>query len=108
MKRSHLVLSARALTLLVALSLALAGCDKSLPDPAQKSACEGFAAHLATIVQTEQGETVPKEQLDAMLTATVEACLESPPSAEAMQCAMAALDTKAMKACDPKPPKPAE
>jgi hypothetical protein len=107
MKRSHLLVSARALTLLV-VALSLAGCDKSLPDPAQKSACEGFAAHLATIVQTEQGETVPKEQLDAMLTSTVEACLESPPSSEAMQCAMAALNTKAIKACDPKAPKPAQ
>jgi|GEM_PF-2330336 len=104
MKLSNLIPALGVLGLLVTFSLA--GCDKAVPDPAQKSACEAFAAHLATVVQVEQGETVPKDQLDAMLTATVEACLASPPSKAAMECAMAAKSTKYIKACDPETPQP--
>jgi hypothetical protein len=96
MKLSHLI-PALALSALVP----LAGCDKQ-PDPAQKEACEKFAAHLATVVQTEQGEEVSQEQVDKMLAATTEKCLETPPAEAEMKCAMAASDLKAMKACDPK------
>lgn len=96
MKISKLI-PALALTVL----LPLVGCDKE-PDAAQKEACEKFAKHLAEVVQTEQGEQVPKEQVDAMVEATVETCLAAPPKEEEMKCAMAATDTKAMKACDPK------
>jgi hypothetical protein len=53
-------------------------------------------------VQTEQGEQVPQEQVDKMVEATVETCLAAPPKEDEMKCAMAAMDTKAMKACDPK------
>lgn len=81
--------------------LPLVGCDKEA-DPAQKEACEKFAKHLAEVVQKEQGEEVPKEQVDGMVEATVEKCLAAPPKDEEMKCAMAASDTKAMKACDPK------
>lgn len=81
--------------------LPLVGCDKE-PDPAQKEACEQFAKHLAEVVQKEQGEEVPKEQVDKMVEGTVEQCLASPPKEEELKCAMAATDTKAMKACDPK------
>lgn len=88
--------------LVVTLLLPLAGCDKKEPDPAQKEACEKFAKHLAEVVQKEQGETVSQEQVDAMVGATVEKCLESPPKEDELKCAMAASDTKAMKACDPK------
>lgn len=95
MKTSQL-LAALTLTAL----LPFVGCDKG-PDPAQKETCEKFAKHLAEIVQKEQGETVPQEQVDKMVDATIEKCLESPPKEDAMKCAMAAMDTKAMKACDP-------
>jgi hypothetical protein len=80
--------------------LPLVACDKEV-DPAQKEACETFAKHLAEVVQTEQGETVPQEQVDKMVAATTEKCLASPPKDDEMKCAMAATDTKAMKACDP-------
>lgn len=80
--------------------LPLVACDKEV-DPAQKEACEKFAKHLAEVVQKEQGETVPQEQVDKMVGATVEKCLASPPKDDAMKCAMAATDSKAMKACDP-------
>lgn len=97
MKKISQLIPALALTAL----LPLVGCHKE-PDPAQKEACEKFAKHLAEVVQKEQGEQVPKEQVDAMVEATVGQCLAAPPEAEEMKCAMAATDTKAMKACDPK------
>ncbi|MFO7564520.1 MAG: hypothetical protein R6X02_17880 [Enhygromyxa sp.] len=81
--------------------LPLVGCDKQQPDPAQQEACEKFARHLATVVQIEQGEAVPQEQVDKMVEATVEQCLASPPTDEELTCAMAAQDIKTMKACDP-------
>ncbi len=96
MKLSHLIPA-----LVVSALLPLAGCDKE-PDPAQKEACEKFAAHLAKVVEQDQGEEVPKEQVDKMLEATTEKCLESPPKDDQMKCAMAAQDLKSMKACDPK------
>lgn len=86
-------------TLTLVLLVPLAGCDDT--DPAQQKACEEFAKHLATVVQQEQGEEVPKEQVDKMVEGSVEKCLEAPPTADAMKCAMAATDTKTMKACDP-------
>lgn len=82
-------------------ALPLFGCNKD-PDPAQKEACEQFAKHLAEVVQNEQGEQVPQEQVDDMIEATVEKCLAAPPKDDEMKCAMAATDSKAMKACDPK------
>jgi hypothetical protein len=85
----------------LALTLLLAACDKEV-DPAQKEACEKFAKHLAEVVQKEQGEEVPQEQVDKMVGTTVEQCLAAPPKDDEMKCAMAATDTKAMKACDPK------
>ncbi len=94
MKLSHLIPA------LALVTLPLAGCDKEV-DPAQKDACQAFATHLATVIQTEQGEQVPDAQVDKMVVATVETCLEAPPSDEQMKCAMAAQDLKAMKACDP-------
>jgi hypothetical protein len=97
MKMSKLNRFGLALTLL----LPLVGCDEKQPDPAQKQTCEQFAKHLAGVVQAEQGETVPQEQVDKMVAATVETCLASPPKDEELKCAMAAQDTKSMKACDP-------
>jgi PBP1b-binding outer membrane lipoprotein LpoB len=79
--------------------LALGGCDKQ-PDPAQKDACEAFAKHLAEVVQSEQGETVPQEQVDKMVESTVAKCLESPPKDAELKCAMAAQTSEAMKACE--------
>jgi hypothetical protein len=101
MKRFPLI-PARSLTLGTALALGLfaSACDKKV-DPAQKQACEEFATHLADIVQKDQGEIVPADQVAKMFEATVGACLEHPPSAEEMKCAMAAQDLKTMKACDP-------
>ena len=86
---------------LVLTLLPLVGCDKE-PDPAQKEACEKFAKHLAEVVQKEQGEQVSQEQVDKMVAATTEQCLAAPPKDDELKCAMAATDTKAMKACDPK------
>lgn len=83
----------------LALTLFASACDKEV-DPAKKSACEEFAKHLAEVAQKDQGETVPQEQVDKMVEATVGTCLEHPPSDDAMKCAMAAQDLKAMKACD--------
>jgi PBP1b-binding outer membrane lipoprotein LpoB len=87
--------------LLLTTLLPLTGCAKK-EDPAQKEACEKFAKHLAEVVQKEQGEQVAQEQVDKMVEATVEQCLAAPPKEDEMKCAMAAMDTKAMKACDPK------
>lgn len=105
MKLSNLI---PTLPLILALvTLPLAGC-KDGPTPEQKTACEEFAKHLAEVVQTQQGEQVPQAQVDKMLEATVDKCLEKPPKADAMKCAMAAQDLETMKACDPAPEQPAQ
>lgn len=75
------------------------GCDKPV-DSAHKKACEDFSAHLATVIQKEQGEEVPKEQVEKMTAATVEKCLGSEYKADEMKCAMAAATTKDIAACD--------
>jgi hypothetical protein len=84
----------------VSLGLFASACDKKV-DPAQKKACEEFATHLADIIQKDQGETVPADQIAKMFEATVGACVEHPPSEAELKCAMAAQDLKTMKACDP-------
>lgn len=98
MKRSHLIPALLPVVLGVSALLSLAGCK---PDPAQEKACKEFAAHLAEVVQEEQGEKVPEKQVNDMIEATVEKCLESPPKEDEMKCAMAASDLKTMKGCDP-------
>jgi hypothetical protein len=96
MKLSHLIPA-----LLLSL-VSLVGCDGKEVDPAQKEACEKFAKHLAEVVQTGQGETVPAEQVEKMVEATVGKCVEAPPEEAQMKCAMAATDLVAMKKCDVK------
>lgn len=84
---------------LLAAVLSLAACD---PDPKQQEACEGFAKHLAEVIQKEQGEDVPQAQVDAMVEATVAGCLEHVPNEAQFECAMAADSTAAIKKCDEK------
>jgi hypothetical protein len=88
-----------AAPLLLALGFVV-GCDKPAADPAHKKACEDFSAHLATVIQKEQGEEVPKDQVEKMTAATVEKCLGSEYKADEMKCAMAASTTKDIAACD--------
>jgi len=83
----------------LALASTLAACDKE--DPAQREACEAFAKHLAGVVADDQGGSVPQEQVDKMIASTTDKCVEAPPGKAEMDCAMAATDLDAMKACDP-------
>ena len=85
----------------LAFGTTLAGCDKE-EDPAQRKSCEDLAKHISTLVQTSQGGTVPQEQVDKMVESTTEKCMEAPPEKAELDCAMAATDLAAMKACDPK------
>jgi len=89
---------APALALALGGVFVLAGCDV---DPKKKEACEGLAKHLADVIQTEQGEAVPQDQVDAMVDATAAACLEHTPTEDEMACAMSAQTSAAIKACDP-------
>ena len=75
------------------------GCDKPV-NPAHEKACEDFSAHLAAVIQKEQGQEVPKEQVEKMTAATVEKCLGSEYKAEELKYAMAAATTKDIVACD--------
>jgi hypothetical protein len=62
--------------------------------------CDTFAEHLADVLAKEQGGTVPADVREKMVKKTTEACAAQPPSKDALDCAMKADSSKAMKACE--------
>jgi len=85
----------------------LGGCDKPV-DQVHKKSCEELAAHLAIVIQEEQGEKVPKEQVEKMIAATTEQCLGSEHQPAAIKCALAATSTKDIASCDKAAAAPAD
>jgi hypothetical protein len=76
-------------------ALAATGCDEN-------EDCEKLATHLADVLVAEKGEQPKAELRDKMIRKTTEECTKSPPSPEALECAMAASTSEAIKECDSK------
>ena len=79
---------------LATLALLLTACG-------DKEGCTKFAEHLADVVAKEKGEAFSAELREKMVKKTVDSCLADPPTPEALQCALKAETSEAMKACDP-------
>lgn len=62
--------------------------------------CDKFAQHLADVLAKEQGGSVPADVREKMIKKTTEACAAQPPDKAALECALAADSSKAMKACE--------
>jgi hypothetical protein len=77
----------------LALLLPAAGCT----DDTQ---CKAFAEHVADVVTGEKDKPVDPEVREKMVKKTTESCVAEPPSKEALDCALAAESTEAMKKCD--------
>jgi hypothetical protein len=64
--------------------------------------CKAFAEHLADVVAAEKDETVDAEVREKMVKKTTESCVADAPSKAALDCALAAESSEAMKQCDEK------
>jgi hypothetical protein len=71
--------------------------------------CEAFAEHLAEVVASETKEPVDPDSArraewaevrGKMVKQTVDACVADPPDEQALDCALAAESSAAMKLCD--------
>lgn len=71
--------------------------------------CDAFAEHLADVVASETKEPIDAdsarraewaEMRSKMVKQTVDACVADPPSKQALDCALAAESSDAMKQCD--------
>jgi hypothetical protein len=62
--------------------------------------CDAFAEHLADVVASETKEPIDPEMRGKMVKQTVDACVADPPSKQALDCALAAESSDAMKQCD--------
>ena len=76
-------------------ALALAGCGYEQ--------CAKYGEHLADVVLKEAkaaGQPAAEDKRAELVKKTVEACNAEPPTKEALECALAADSTKAMKKCE--------
>lgn len=71
-----------------------------LPACADDTECKAFAEHVADVVANEKGEAVDAEMRAKMVKQTAESCAAEPPSKAALDCAIAAKSSEAMKKCD--------
>ena len=88
----------RSTTIVISLGLAAVvttGCDENKD-------CEQLATHLADVLVAEKGEQPEAELREKMIRKTTEECTKSPPSKEALACAMGAQTSEAIKECDSK------
>jgi hypothetical protein len=79
----------------VVAAMALAGCGNEQ--------CDKFGEHLADVAMKEAkqaGQPVADDKRADIVKKTVEACNAEPPTKEALECALAAASTKAMKKCE--------
>lgn len=79
----------------VVTAMALTGCGNEQ--------CTKYGEHLADVVMKEAeaaGNPVATDKRAELVKKTVEACNAEPPKKEALDCALAADSTKAMKKCE--------
>lgn len=66
-----------------------------------KEGCTKLAQHLTDVVEQERGKELGAELREKMINKTIDSCLAEPPGPEALQCALKASSSEAMKKCDP-------
>lgn len=82
-----------ALTIFIAVLVPASGCGAP-------EGCEAFAEHLADVLAKEQGTKVAADVREKMVKKTVESCAAQPPDKAALDCAIKAETSAAMKACE--------
>lgn len=85
--------------MMVGAAAALAACDDKAPSAEQEAKCKAFAEHVAEVLVAEHDNAEPVKR-DEMVAATTKSCIESPPEAKALECAMKATTGRDIKACD--------